>query len=290
MVGRIIKQLSNLYSVNVEQGLVQCSARGIFRKNELTPLVGDFVEISVASDNTGVIEKILPRKNAMSRPCLANVDLLFIIVSTVEPKPNFMVIDKMTVLALKNDIEPVIVINKTDLCEHEDLEQIYTSAGFKVVVASAVNKTGINEIIELINGKVTAFSGNSGVGKSSILNAIDSNLNIQTNEISQKLGRGKHTTRHNELYSVHGGYIADTPGFSSLEFENDDRIKKENLQYFFPEFEELIGTCKFTSCSHTKEKGCSILKALSNGEITQSRFESYKALHEQASKYNVWEF
>ena len=247
------------------------------------------ISITEQQENRGVIEEITPRKNKLIRPPVANIDRLFIVVSTASPLPNNFVIDKMTVLACQNEIEPIIVINKSDLANPEKIAETYKKCGFKVFIVSATEAKGVSELYPLFKDKLSVFCGNSGVGKSSLLNAIDNRFNISTAQISDKLGRGKHTTRHCELYEVNGGFIADTPGFSSIDMEKTAIILKDELQYCFNEFEEYLGECKFTSCSHTKEKGCAILKAVENGAIPESRIESYRRLYEEASKYKEWE-
>ena len=289
--GIIVKALSGFYYVKTEENIIECKARGIFRKKEFAPLVGDNVLISITEiqENRGVIEEITPRKNKLIRPPVANIDRLFIVVSTASPAPNYFVIDKMTVLARQNEIEPIIVINKSDLAEYQELVDTYKKCGFEVFVVSATNESGVEDLYPLFKDKLSVFCGNSGVGKSSLLNAIDNRFNISTAQISDKLGRGKHTTRHCELYEVNGGFIADTPGFSSIDMEKTAIILKDELQYCFNEFEDYLGECKFTSCSHTKEKGCAILEAVDTGKIPESRIESYRRLYEEASKYKEWE-
>lgn len=287
--GIIIKALSGFYYVKTENGIIECKARGAFRNKNNSPLVGDNVKISVLENNRGVIDAIAPRLNCLIRPPVANIDRLFIVVSTVHPAPNTFVIDKMIVSAEDKGIEPIIVINKSDLSAADEIADIYLKSGFKVFIVSAVKSKGVEQLFPLFKDKLSVFCGNSGVGKSSLLNAIDSRFDISTADISEKLGRGRHTTRHVELYESHGGLIADTPGFSSIDMEKTALIKKENLQFCFREFEDYIGKCKFTSCSHTKEKGCAILQAVNEGKIPLSRIESYKKLYEDASKYKDWE-
>lgn len=288
--GIIVKALSGFYYVKTdEKTIVECKARGVFRKKEFAPLVGDNVEISITDENRGVIEKITPRLNSLIRPPVANIDRLFIVVSTVSPSPNFFVIDKMTVLAEENKIEPIIVINKSDLSDPTELLETYQKCGFKTFVVSAKSNEGVEQLFPFFKDKLSVFCGNSGVGKSSLLNAIDDRFEISTAEISEKLGRGRHTTRHVELYNAHGGLIADTPGFSSIDMERTAIIKKDRLQYCFSEFSPFLGECKFTSCSHTKEKGCAVLEAVENSVIPLSRIESYRRLYEEASKYKEWE-
>lgn len=287
--GIIIKALSGFYYVKTKLGIIECKARGNFRKKLLSPLVGDNVNITVTEEKRGVIDEITPRLNCLIRPPVANIDQLFIIVSTVSPLPNTFVIDKMTVTAENNGIEPIIVINKSDLAEPDSIYNIYKKSGFKTFCVSAKEKSGLEQIFPLFKDKLSVFCGNSGVGKSSVLNAIDSRFSIATGEISEKLGRGKHTTRHIELYEAYGGLIADTPGFSDIDMERVSLIKKDRLQDCFPEFRDYIGKCKFTSCSHTKEKQCAVLEAVENGEIPLSRIESYRKLYEESSKYKDWE-
>ncbi len=287
--GIIVKALSGFYYVKTEQGIVECKARGIFRKKEFAPLVGDNVNISITDENRGVIEEITPRLNSLIRPPVANIDRLFIVVSTASPAPNTFVIDKMTVLAENNNIEPIIVINKSDLSDPTEIADIYKKCGFQVFIVSAAENKGVEELYPLFEGKLSVFCGNSGVGKSSLLNAIDNRFDISTSEISEKLGRGRHTTRHVELYESHSGFIADTPGFSSIDMERTAIIKKDELAFCFKEFEDYLGECKFTSCSHTKEKGCAVLQAVEDGKIPYSRIESYRRLYEEAAKYKDWE-
>ena len=287
--GIIIKALSGFYYVKTDNGLIECKARGAFRNKNNSPLVGDNVNISILENNRGVIDEIMPRLNCLIRPPVANIDRLFSVVSTISPLPNTFVIDKMIVSAEDKGIEPIIVINKSDLSSADEIAEIYKKSGFKVFVVSATNNEGVEQLYPLFKDKLSVFCGNSGVGKSSLLNAIDSRFDISTADISEKLGRGRHTTRHIELYESHDGYIADTPGFSSIDMEKTAVIKKENLQFCFREFKDYIGECKFTSCSHTKEKGCAILAAVEEGKIPLSRIESYRKLYEESSKYKDWE-
>ena len=287
--GIIFKALSGFYYVKTDDGLIECKARGVFRKKQNAPLVGDEVVVSFTDENRGVIDQIMPRLNCLIRPPVANINQLFIVVSTVSPIPNTFVIDKMITIAEDKGIEPILIINKSDLSSPKEIANIYESAGFKTFVVSAQTGEGIEEIFPLFKDKLSVFCGNSGVGKSSILNAIDSRFSISTGEISEKLGLGRHTTRHSELYECHGGLIADTPGFSSIDMERMAVIKKDDLQFVFRDFKECLGECKFTSCSHTKEKGCAVLQAGEQGKIEPTRIESYRRLYEEASKYKEWE-
>ena len=238
--GIIIKALSGFYYVKTDNGLIECKARGAFRNKNNSPLVGDNVNISILENNRGFIDDIMPRLNCLIRPPVANIDRLFIVVSTISPLPNTFVIDKMIVSAEDKGIEPIIVINKSDLSSADEIAEIYKKSGFKVFVVSATNNEGVEQLYPLFKDKLSVFCGNSGVGKSSLLNAIDSRFDISTADISEKLGRGRHTTRHIELYESHGGYIADTPGFSSIDMEKTAIIKKENLQFCFREFKDYV--------------------------------------------------
>lgn len=286
--GLIIKSNSGFYYVKCGEDIVECHARGIFRKEHQSPLVGDRVLISCEGE-TGTIDEILPRKNSLVRPPVANIDFLAIVVSTTQPVPNLLVIDKLIVTAEQKGIEPVVVISKGDLCGGGDLCAIYKKAGINSFAASGVTGEGIDELKKLISGHIGAFTGNSGVGKSSLLNRLDPSLTLGTGEISHKLGRGRHTTRLVELFCACSGYIADTPGFSSIDTGKVDPILKENLQFVFREFEPYIGRCRFTGCSHTKESGCAVLEAVQNGEIAASRHKSYCAMYEEAKDIKEWE-
>ncbi|HKM32034.1 MAG TPA: ribosome small subunit-dependent GTPase A [Oscillospiraceae bacterium] len=290
--GLIVKSIGGFYYVEAPDGIYPCKARGIFRKRHISPLVGDRVSIELDTvNNEGIITKIEERRNSLTRPPIANLDLIFIVCSVIEPQPNLAVIDKMIAISEYKDIEPVVIFTKADLSDCESLSAIYTNAGYKVIEVDNVAGKGANEVTELIGvkGRISAFSGNSGVGKSSLLNNILPMLGLQTNEISQKLGRGKHTTRHVELYKVNGGYCADTPGFSALDTERYELIHKDQLQYCFKEFKEYIGKCRFADCSHTKEIGCAVLDAVKQGEITSSRHESYLLMYEESASIKEWE-
>ena len=285
--GIILKGIGGFYYVEVADAVYECKARGVFRKERITPFAGDYVKISVNDKAENTIDEIFERKNSLIRPPVANIDNLIIVVSTVQPKPNFLLIDKLIAVAEHKGIEPIIVITKTDLENDSEIVNIYRKSGIKVISKS--DSDYLSCIKDLMAGKINAFTGNSGVGKTTLLNSLDTTLNRSTGEISGKLGRGRHTTRQAELFKTCGGYVIDTPGFSSFEFEKSDYIKKEDLAYCFREFREYLGDCKFTSCTHTSDKGCAICEAVNNGIISKSRHNSYIAMYEQAKKIKEWE-
>ncbi len=282
--GLIIKAISGAFYVRTEDAILPCKARGIFRKRGIAPLAGDHVRIE--DDN---IVEILPRKNELVRPRAANIDLALMTVSTVQPEPNAFVLDKLLTVCAYKDIEPIIILTKTDLKEDDAFADIYRKAGFTVILTGE----GIDsreEILQQMKDKVSIFIGNSGVGKSTLLNRLFPDLELRTAAISNKLGRGRHTTRQVELYPLPGGgYVADSPGFSTVELEQYEPIRKEELQYCFREFAPYLDDCKFVGCSHRKEKGCAVLAALQEGKISPSRHESYVTLYEEAMKIPDWQ-
>lgn len=287
--GRIMKALSGFFYVLYEGKTVECRARGKLRQEENTPLVGDYVRFSETAGK-GMVEEILPRNNFFIRPAVANIDLLVIFASAVIPVTDPFLIDRVAAIAGNQSVPVLICINKSDLNEGDTLHRIYRNAGFDVLTTSAVTGEGIDLLREKIKGKLVAFTGNSGVGKSSVLNALSSELSLQTGEVSQKLGRGKHTTRHVELYHLPDDtLVADTPGFSSFDTERMDLVVKENLQYAFSDFAPYLGECQFHDCAHLKEPGCAIHAALSEGKIEPSRYESYVRLYEKARGIKPWE-
>ena len=287
--GRIVKALSGFYYVQTQEQLVECKARGRFRKEGITPLVGDWVEITM-EHGKGMVEEIHPRKNAFIRPAVANLDLLVLLVSDAIPVTEPFLIDRITAIAGDQNVPVVICVNKSDLEPGARLADIYTKAGYDVVTTSAITGVGIDRLRALIAGRVVAFSGNSGVGKSSILNCLAPALQLQTGEVSQKLGRGRHTTRHIELFALdHQTYVADTPGFSSFDTEMMDVILKENLQYAFPDFAPYLGKCQFHDCAHLKEPGCRVTAAVQAGDIQPTRYDSYVKLYEKAKEVKLWE-
>ncbi|MCL2408009.1 MAG: ribosome small subunit-dependent GTPase A [Oscillospiraceae bacterium] len=287
--GIIFKALSGFYYVESEDGTVECRARGRFRLEKSVPLVGDSVEFTPTEEGRGVLMEILPRKNAFIRPPIANIDKMVIIASGAVPVTDPYLIDRMTVISQMNDCEPVICVNKCDLEPGDFLYDIYKKSGFITLRTSAETGEGRGELFAAISGSICAFTGNSGVGKSSILNMLEPNFRILTGEISKKLGRGRHTTRHVELFKLPGdAIIADTPGFSAFDTENQ-LTSKDELQYMFPEFEPYLGECRFHDCAHIKEPGCAVLEALRAGEVQKSRHSSYVRLYEIAAGYKEWE-
>lgn len=290
--GVILKALSGFYYVDDGSGqTVTCRARGRFRHQKITPLVGDRVAFTRLPDGTGALEEILPRKNRFQRPAVANIDQLVLVVSGAIPVTDPFLIDRVTALAdSKEGCDCLICINKRDLDPADNLFGIYTKAGFPTLRVSAATGEGIPDLAAAITGKVSAFTGNSGVGKSSILNALEPGFGLQVGEVSEKLGRGRHTTRHVELYRLaNGAIVADTPGFSSFDAERMELLRKEDLGGAFREFRPYLDQCRFVGCSHTKEQGCAVLEAVAAGEIPASRHESYLRLYEQAKEIKDWE-
>ena len=288
-IGRIVRSLSGFYDVRTPLGLITCRARGILRKEGHSPLTGDMVEISVEKGR-GMVEKILPRKNHFIRPAVANVDALVVFAANVNPVTEPFLIDRVAAIAGDQNVPVYLCVNKCDLDPAQDLVRIYRHAGFPVIRTSAETGEGVAELRALLEGKLTAFTGNSGVGKSSILNRLSPELHLETGEVSEKLGRGRHTTRHVELYQLsENTYVADTPGFSSFDTDQMELILKENLQYAFPDFGRFLGKCRFDDCSHRKEPDCAVRSAVEAGEIEKSRYESYLKLYEKSSQIKLWE-
>ena len=287
--GRIIRSISGFYDVQTEGKVISCRARGILRKTGETPLTGDMVEITVEKGK-GMVEKILPRRNSFVRPAVANIDALVVFAANVNPVTEPFLIDRVAAIAGDQEVPVYLCVNKCDLDPAVDLVRIYTHAGFTVIPTSAETGEGVEELANLLKGKLVAFTGNSGVGKSSILNRLCPELALPTGEVSEKLGRGRHTTRHVELYSLgEETYVADTPGFSSFDTDQMDVILKENLQYAFPDFGPYVGSCQFHDCSHRREPGCAVTAALAAGEIEETRYDSYLRLYEKASQIKLWE-
>ena len=287
--GRILRSLSGFYDVQTPAGIITCRARGILRKAGLSPLTGDMVQITVERGK-GMVEKVLPRKNSFVRPAVANIDMLVVFAANVNPVTEPFLIDRVAAIAGDQEVAVYLCVNKCDLDPALDLVRIYENAGFTVIRTSAETGEGVEALAALIQGKLVAFTGNSGVGKSSILNRLAPELRLATGEVSEKLGRGRHTTRHVELYRLgENTYVADTPGFSSFDTDQMDVILKENLQYAFPDFGKYIGQCRFDDCSHRKEPGCAVREAFDAGQIEKNRYDSYLKLYEKASQINLWE-
>lgn len=287
--GRIVRSLSGFYDVRTPEGVITCRGRGALRRTGESPLTGDMVEISVEKGK-GMVEKILPRKNRFIRPAVANVDALVVFAANVNPVTEPFLIDRVAAIAGDQEVPVYICINKCDLDPATDLVRIYTHAGFPVISASAETGEGVEQLRQLLKGKLTAFTGNTGVGKSSMLNALCPALTLATGEVSEKLGRGRHTTRHVELFCLEEDtYVADTPGFSSFDTEQMDVLLKENLQYAFPDFGEYLGKCQFHDCTHRKEPGCCVRQAVEVGELETTRYDSYLRLYEKSEQIKTWE-
>ena len=287
--GRIIKALSGFYYVQTENGVVECRARGRFRKEGTSPLVGDRVSI-VREQGKGTVDAILPRRNALIRPAVANVDVLVVLASCAIPQTEPFLIDRILTIATRQDVPCLVCVNKDDLAPAEPLADIYRKAGIPTLVTSAATGEGIEDLRVQIAGKFAVFTGNSGVGKSSVLNALAPELALPVGEVSQKLGRGRHTTRHIELFALSGGtYIADTPGFSSFDTDRMDAIPKEELAQTFVEFLPYLRECQFPDCAHRKEPGCAIRAAVEQGAIGKSRYESYLRLYDIVKDHKPWE-
>lgn len=283
--GIITKCVGGLYTVESPDGIFECKARGVFRNKGISPCVGDTVEL-----RDGVISSIGERRNCIIRPPLANLDQLIFVVSTCSPTPNYLILDKFIAIAEFKGITPVIVITKTDLADSSKIHEIYDSIGIVTLDIDYSVPETIEAVRKLLAGKVSAFTGNSGAGKSTLLNAVDSTLDIPTAEISRKLGRGRHTTRTAVLYKLAGGgYIADTPGFSTFETNKYDIIRKEELADCFREFEPFVSDCQFKDCAHVCEKGCAVLEAVERGDIHKSRHASYCTMYEEAKQLKEWE-
>ena len=283
MIGKIMKGIAGFYYVGVvESGVYECKAKGIFRKDKIKPLVGDDVEIEVLNEEEklGNIVKILPRRSELIRPAVANIDQALVIFAAREPKPNLSLLDRFLVTMEKQDVPVIICFNKQDLCDDEEvgrLKEIYEACGYPVVLASAKQGEGIEEIKSRLRGKTTTVAGPSGVGKSSLTNLLQNEVQMETGEISKKLGRGRHTTRHSQIIQIEEDtWLYDTPGFTSFYVEE---IEKEELRFYFREFSKYEGTCRFQGCTHTHEPGCMVKNALEEGKISKERYENYLELY-----------
>ena len=288
--GVIVKALSGFYYVQTDERLLECKARGRFRLDGTSPLVGDRVECSLDAHGKGRIDRVFERRNFFIRPAVANVDALVFVAANTNPVTDPFLIDRVSVIAESAGCELIVCINKTDVDPADELYGIFTAAGFTVVRTSVPDGTGIDALRREMAGKICAFTGNSGVGKSSIMNTLSPGLNIKTAEVSEKLGRGKHTTRHVELFDIGGGtYAADTPGFASFDIEMMEIIPKEQLQFDFVEFAPYIGECRFNNCAHLKEPGCAVTQAVADGKIMPSRYRSYERLYALSAQHKSWE-
>ena len=286
--GLLLQGIGGFYYVEADGQIYECKARGAFRKRGQKPLAGDRVTILLEEGGTTVTE-IAPRKNSLIRPPVANLDQLFLITSMKEPSPNLLVLDKMIAVAESKGIEPVIVFTKTDLADAAAYCEIYRKAGFPVIETSPESESGIAEIRERLQGRISAFAGNTGAGKSTLLNRISPRFTRETGEISQKLGRGRHTTRSVELLPLENGYVADTPGFSTVDIERFDMVRKEDLPHAFREFAPYLEQCRFQSCAHIGEKGCAVCAAVQAGEIPRSRHDSYVAMYQEVKDIKEWQ-
>lgn len=289
--GTIVKGIGGFYYVKTDDFIYSCRARGKFRKESTTPMVGDIAEIEVTDDakKEGYVVDIMPRKNQLFRPLVSNIDQLLITLAAESPSPSLTLIDKLTITASSRDIPCAICINKCDLNKDlaEEYAKIYRLAGFSVLTVSAKTGENLDDLRKLLKNKTTALAGSSGVGKSSLLNAIGEDFLLKTGQVSDKIQRGKHTTRHTELFPLSfGGFVFDTPGFGSFEIEN---VTYRDLPYLFPEIKKSEGGCRFVGCSHIKEPDCSVKEALKNGEIALSRYESYISLYEELKKIKDWQ-
>lgn len=290
LTGLVTKSIGGLYLTETPQGIFECKARGIFRKRNISPAVGDRVTLDDVNGEKAVISDILERKNYIIRPPLANLDVLIFVVSSCSPKPNYTLIDKFIAISAYKDIENIIVVTKLDLEANSEIADIYSKAGIKIIEVDYSDEKSYLQLLDMIKGKICAFTGNTGVGKSTLLNHLDDSLELRTGEISEKLGRGRHTTRHTELYKLkNGAYIADTPGFSTFDTNRYDIIHKDKLELCFTEFQPYLTKCAFPDCAHISEKRCAVREAVDRGEISLSRYKSYCEMYEEAKNIKDWE-
>ena len=288
MKGYITKGIGGFYYVKTPEGIVECKPRGIFRKQKITPVAGDDVTLET-ENGAAVIAEIAPRKNVFVRPPMANLDVLFLVASTTQPTPSTLVLDKLAAIAVDKGVQPVIVCTKGDLAEAEFLRKAYEKSTLPFIRIDYETGGGLDEVKQWISGRLCAFCGNSGVGKSTLLNHLLPEAERETSAISQKLGRGRHTTREVTIFEAFDGRIADTPGFASLEANRAGFIPKENLEHAFPEFGPYLGQCQFTGCSHRSEKGCAVRAALAEGRLSQTRYDSYCAMYEEVKDVKDWQ-
>lgn len=288
--GRILKGIGGFYYVDTSDGMYECRARGKFRKLKITPMVGDIVTLLPQDSEHGYLQEIMPRKNYLIRPPICNLDMIVIVASQAPPITDLFLIDRVSAIANQMDIEVMIAINKCDQHIGDDFYDIYSRVGFPVVRVSGQTGEGVEELMKILHGKFSAFTGNSGVGKSTILNTIEPCFELKTGEINNKIGRGRHTTRHVEIFRIRENtWIADTPGFSSFDTERMELISHEALEKSFPEFAPYVEQCQFIGCSHCNDKGCAVCEAVERGNIPRSRHESYKRLYESLKEIKPWE-
>ena len=286
--GVVIKGIGGNYDVACEGQILRCRASAKIKHQKNLLAAGEYVELRITDDG-GYITERLPRRNGLIRPAIANIDQLVILASQAPPVTDPYLIDKVTVVALYQGIQPVILLNKSDLHDSVDLYHAYQKAGFPVLRASAVTGEGVEEVKAMLAGKISAFTGNSAIGKSSILNRIDSRFGLQVGDMSEKIARGRHTTRHVELFQLdNGGFVADTPGFSTFDAVRMEKLTKENLQQYFPEIDQFFAQCRFSDCKHIKEPGCVVREAVERGDIAKSRYESYCMLYEEVAAQKLW--
>ena len=291
MQGRIIKGIAGFYYVYADGGLYECKAKGIFRTRKMKPLVGDVVEIEVLDEDKklGNLTEILPRRNELIRPAVANVDQALVIFAAKNPKPNYNLLDRFLLMMEKQQVPAVVCFNKTDLARERELSvltYVYKDCGYRVIFTSVSEETGLSEIREAVEHKTTVLAGPSGVGKSSMMNLLYPQAAMETGEVSEKIKRGKHTTRHSELIHVEGDtFVMDTPGFSSLFV---DMFEEDEIKYYFKEFEPYEGKCRFQGCSHTHEPGCGVKEALEQGKISQIRYDNYVLIYHELKEKRKW--
>lgn len=287
--GILVKGIGGFYYVDSDNTTYECKARGVFRKKGVSPYIGDKVKITVPDTGFALIDEILPRKNSLIRPPMANIDNIIVVTSICDPAPNTLILDKMIAAAVNNNITPIIVISKSDLKNPSDFADIYRNAGITTICTSVFDESGLNKVKALLPNATTALIGNTGVGKSSLINALFPEVELETGDISKKLGRGKHTTRRVELFRLGGGYVLDTPGFSTMDIEQYQLIEKEKIQYCFSEFKDYLHNCKFSTCSHTCEKGCAVIQAVNDGKISRSRHNSYVTMYNEIKNIKEWQ-